>query len=50
MCELLGGLAVDAILLTVKAVPELCRALRQVSFLSSLQYLMAIGFVFDRVE
>ncbi len=31
MCELLGGLAVDSLLRSVGAVPELCRALRQVT-------------------
>ncbi len=35
MYELLGGLAVDSLLRSVGAVPELCRALRQVSLLQS---------------
>ena len=35
MCDLMGGLVVDSLLRSVGAVPELCRALRQVTLLQS---------------
>jgi hypothetical protein len=37
MCELMGGLAVDSLLRSVGAVPELCRALRQVTLLQCIE-------------
>ncbi len=36
MCDLMGGLAVDSLLRSVGAVPELCRALRQVTLLQCI--------------
>jgi hypothetical protein len=38
MCDLLGGLAVDSLLRSVGAAPELCRALRQVTLLQYILY------------